>query len=141
MEINTKYRDFPEEYLKDEFELSVWRNKNCTEKVKKIDFGPIEPGKEKSRWVWIKNTGQVILPEICVGMGIIDGEGWKSRTDGYLEGPLEVGEKNQVPFRLKVEPEAKIGKYSGEIPITVYGQSNSHLGNINQSWGNATQTD
>ncbi|MBS3817152.1 MAG: hypothetical protein KGY76_06280 [Candidatus Thermoplasmatota archaeon] len=121
MEIEKRYLGLPDGVSEKDFELSVYRDKECTEEVKNIDFGPIEPGEEKSRWYWLKNTGEVHLSKVYVGMGIIHMEGWESRTDAYSAGSLEVGEKCLAAFQLKVAPETEPGNYSGSIPITVYG--------------------
>lgn len=127
MEIKTRFFGMPEGIDEEDYEISVYRDEDCERKLKSIDFGPIKPGEEKSEWVWIKNTGRASMAEVCVGMGIIGERGWETKTENYIQGSLEVGEKNRVPFNLKVEPDASPGEYSGEIPITVYGSENLPL--------------
>lgn len=124
MEIEKRYVGISEEEGED-FDLSVYEDECCREKVMNIDFGPVKPGEEKIKWYWIKNTGEAYLPEVYVGMGIIGEEGWETRDDSTIEGSLDVGEKRMVAFRLKVEAEVRPGKYSGSIPITVYGEESS----------------
>lgn len=117
VEIEKRYMTGGEE---NGFKLSVYEDEGCNREVEDIDFGPIKPGEEKERWYWIKNTGEVELPRVYVGMGVIGSEGWETRTENYLGGPLDVGEKSMMPFRLKVEEDVEPGDYLGNIPITVY---------------------
>ncbi|MFO7991049.1 MAG: hypothetical protein R6U61_02000 [Thermoplasmata archaeon] len=121
MEICTEYVDIPEGAYDDDYEISVFEDEHCETRVEEIDFGPITPGEEKIIWRWIKNTGKVPAPKVFVGRGVINSEGWISESENYQEGPLEVGEKKEVPFCLKVEEDAEIGMYYGKIPVTVYG--------------------
>ena len=121
MEIDKKYVGMSEEHLKEELEISVYKDEECSEEVRYIDFGPIKPGEEKSEWYWIKNTGEAYIPEVYIGMGVINKRGWESRTDNYVGGPLEVGEICMVAFCLRVDNDVKPGNYSGSIPVTVYG--------------------
>ena len=121
MEIDKKYVGVPGEEGKNGFEVSVYEDNQCKEEVRNIDFGPIEPGEEIDIWYWIKNTGEVKLPKVSIGMGIINENGWETIDDEFIGGDMEVGEKKMVPFKLKVDPEASPGKYAGSIPITVYG--------------------
>ena len=119
MEIDKKYVGIPDG--EDGFEISVFEDDLCTQEVDKIKFGQIKPGEEIDIWYWIKNTGCVELPKVCIGMGIIDEDGWATIDDNYIEGEMKVGEKKMVPFKLIVTPEATPGNYAGSIPITVYG--------------------
>ncbi len=120
MEIEKRYVGISEDREED-FDLSVYQDERCENKVKNIDFGPIKPGEEKIKWYWIKNTGEAYLPEVYVGMGIISEDGWETREDSSIEGSLDVGEKRMVAFRLRVGVDVQPGKYSGSIPIVVYG--------------------
>ena len=121
LEIDKKYVGIPDGVDEDGFEISVYEDDMCSKEVKNIDFGPIKPGEEIDIWYWIKNTGEVKLPKVCIGMGIIDENGWQTIDDNFIGGEMEIGEKKMVPFTLKVEQEAAPGKYAGSIPITVYG--------------------
>ncbi len=121
MEIDKRYVGISDDGSEERYEIKVYRDEECTEEIKDIDFGPIEPGQEKSKWFWLKNTGEVYLPRVFVGMGIIGKRGWDSISESYLGGSLDIGEKCIAPFRLKVETDADLGEYLGSIPITVYG--------------------
>ncbi|MEF8874894.1 MAG: hypothetical protein V5A88_09555 [Candidatus Thermoplasmatota archaeon] len=121
MKIEKRYVGMPDEVSEEDFGLTVYEDKECTVEVKNIDFGPIEPGEEKIRLYWIKNTGETYLHKVYVGMGIIKPEGWDTRTESYFVGSLDTGEKSSAAFRLKVVPETDSGNYTGSIPITVYG--------------------
>ncbi|MFP4001291.1 MAG: hypothetical protein ACLFU5_05265 [Thermoplasmata archaeon] len=121
MEIEKRYMGSSDDGLKKEFELSVYENESCSREIKSINFGPVRPGEEKNKWFWLKNTGEKYLHKIYVGQGVIDSDGWSSRSESYLGGALDVGEKCMALFQLKVEPGVDIGEYSGSIPITVYG--------------------
>ncbi|MEF8832578.1 MAG: hypothetical protein V5A66_03545 [Candidatus Thermoplasmatota archaeon] len=121
MEIKKEFRGVSEENSKSDFKLSVYEDEKCYREVKNINFGPVRPGEEKNKWFWLKNTGERYLHKIYVGHGVIDSDGWRSMSENYLGGSLNVGEKCMALFQLKVHSEVEIGEYSGSIPITVYG--------------------
>ncbi len=125
MEIEKNYVGLSERGQEGEFELSVFEDESCHREVRNINFGPVRPGEEKDKWFWLKNTGDLYLNKIFIGKGVIGSEGWRSKSESYLGGSLEPGEKCMALFQLKVEKEVEVGEYSGSIPITVYGDEST----------------